>query len=287
MSLERWPDGLRVLFGRDAARLVVDPSVWQAGDRLVAWIDEHVPSERVVPMNGAVERRADELCAELDSDLARELESATAHLELGEEPLEALGATLGDEAGVLVVTARRLVFTAGGQLLVAVPLHALSSVQQRRGRWPAGRTLVVRTEGAALAFRDTAPRPRIGAFVEALRGACDSEGSPLVVEEPPGRRESLAGQASLLAFPLSWLVLYPLSLLEDASSHARTVALSVLVALLCGGICAVGIRLGLAGRRYAADGGERSDAAVAGIALGVTGVLIWLALAIGVPVSEW
>jgi hypothetical protein len=287
VALERWPDGFRVVIGRDAARLVVDPSAWQGGDRLVAWIDEHVPADRVVPMNEPVERRAAELRAELGGDLARELESATAHLELGEVPLDALGGTLGDEAGVLVVTARRLVFTAGGRLLVAVPLHALTSVQQRGGRWPAGRTLVVRTEKETLAFRDTAPNPRIDVFVEALRGACEHDGSPLVVDEPPSRRASLAAHASLLAFPLSWLVLYPLSLLEDPESHARTVTLSVVVALLCGGTCAAGIRLGLAGRRYAADGGERSAAAVAGVALGVVGVLIWLTLAISVPVSEW
>ena len=287
VALERWPDRLRVLIGRDAGRLVVDPADWQDGDGLVAWIDEHVPAERTVPMNDPVERRAAELRAELDGDLARELELATAHLEFGEAPLEALGATLSNEAGVLVVTARRLVFTAGGRLLVAVPLHALTSVQQRGGRWAAGRTLVVRTEEAALAFRDTAPRPRIDAFVGALQSACDGDGSKLVVEEPPSRRASLAAYASLLAFPLSWLVLYPISLFEDVDSHTRTVVLSVLVALLCGGTCAAGIRLGLAGRSYAAGGGEQSPAAVAGVALGVLGVLIWLALAVSVPVTEW
>jgi hypothetical protein len=287
VALERWPDRLRVLIGRDAGRLVVDPADWHGGDELVDWIDGHVPAERAVPMNEPVERRAAELRAELGGLLSRELESATAYLEFGETPVEAMGATLGDEAGLLVVTARRLVFTAGGRLLVDLPLHALTSFQQRGGRWPEGRTLVVRTEETAFAFRDTVPRTRIEAFVEALRHTSESNGSTLPVEESPSRPASLAAYASLLAFPLSWLVLYPISLFEDLESHTRTVLVSLLVALLCGGTCAAGIRLGLAGRRHAADGGERSAAAVAGIALGILGVLVWVALAISVPATEW
>jgi hypothetical protein len=49
-ALQTWPDGARVLFGRDGFNLRVEPTLWDDGGMIPALIDREVPASRAVPM---------------------------------------------------------------------------------------------------------------------------------------------------------------------------------------------------------------------------------------------
>jgi hypothetical protein len=290
--LERWPDGARVLWGCDATRLVIDPAHWQNGERLVAWIDEHVATDRVVPVNPAVEQRAAELARELGGKrgrkavLSKELKAMTAHLDFGELPIDAVSATLDDKIGLLTVTSRRLLFTFGGGALFDLPLDAITLLEHRRGRWPQGQRLIVGAGDATYVLRDFFPARHGPEVVATLREKMKDLGSVALIRDPLPWHASIPAYASVVALPLSFGLLFPATA-PATNSHARLLAVSGIVVLLCGGTCAAGVWLGLLGRRRAAEGGDGVRAASIGIGLGVVGVLFWIAMSILVPATEW
>lgn len=190
VALERWPDGLRVLWGRDATRLSLHPAGWTFGAQLIPLIDEHVAADRFVPMNPAVEEAVAELERRLAGDrkqgaiLSKELRAASGYLDFGEQPLDVLLSTLDDRIGLLLVTERRLLFTFGGQPLLDLPLDAISLVEERGGRWPRGPRLAIGSQDGTNEFRDPFPEPHRAEFVETLRRQLESDGPERVFRDP-------------------------------------------------------------------------------------------------------
>ena len=108
-----------------------------------------------------------------------------------------------------------------------------------------------------------------------------------MIEPWPHWKRRLPGLASLLALPLSFLGLVPVAVLGDPESHTSLDLLSLGLGTLTAGICAAGAWLGLIGRRRARTDNVGSSAPTIGLVLALLGALMWIALAVSTPVSDW
>lgn len=169
----------------------------------------------------------------------------------------AVSAVLDDKIGLLTLTSRRLLFTFGGGALFDLPLHAISLLEHRPGRWPRGQRLIVEAADTTYVLWDFVPTRRGSSIARALKEELDQLGSTAVIRDPLPWHASIPAYASLSTLPLSFSAVYPAAKLTETNTHARQLIASAVVILLAGGTCAAGVWLGLLGRRRAQGVGER------------------------------
>lgn len=279
---ERWPGTARVLIGADSSRLVIRPAEWHRGEDLLQLIEEHLPEDRVVPMNPTVEERAEALAQNSERRLRADIESTAEHVNFGEVILHATRATYGEAEGTLLLTHERLIFTFAREPRIGIPLHEIVSIRLGRNTLRGETAIVIETGDDTHRFEGLWP-----ARVVPLLDTLQAEAGHVAVHDAPRWTSQLPTVGSYIAFPLSFLALFPLAALEDVTSHLRIVLLSVAVVLVCGGICAIGVWLGWIGRRRASANAYRSRAATIGLGVSLFGLLLWVAMAVAVLLTEW
>ena len=156
-AVERWPGDVRILLATDGVRLVVDPSHWKQGKRLVTTLDERIGGERLVPMNADVDERAVTL-ADRHTKNAADIKATAAQLEHGELPLAAVGLTTSG-GGTLILTERRLILADEGKPRLGIPLHAITTVRPKYGFWPKRTAVTIRRAQTSTPSIRTADKP--------------------------------------------------------------------------------------------------------------------------------
>jgi zinc protease len=286
--VERWPDGRRVLFGRDATRLLVDRSDWKDGTRAVAAIDAEL-DDRSIPMNELLEAEASELRARIagqscwNEAMQLNLTVAIRHVEYGEHLLDALVVKVGMTRAVLVLTSRRLLLVAGGTPRLEIMLDKVDAFRHQGLRWPNDTKLLVQTEEQAHVFEEAKPRSHLAGFLERLDAALEGRGSADAVE-PLSYASGWAGYGSVIATFLSVLLFWGPAFV-GTETPARAAVTAVLTGVLCVGTTYGGWRLARRGKQEAARGANGGGAAMVGWWLNLGFMVIWGLCVIGALLS--
>ena len=168
-------DGSRSLVSTDGFFLYVDPAEWRNGAEVVRLIDQHVPPEVCVALdaeqeerNDAVERAAAEGGVKRGWMTKDELDALPGFLRPDEDVMLVTRADRGMKAGLLAVTARRLLFLYLDDLVLELPLAEVQSVETKKNGWFTDTKLTLRTDGEELTFTEI-PRDVLDRGAELLR----------------------------------------------------------------------------------------------------------------------
>jgi zinc protease len=288
--VERWPDGMRILYGSDATLLPVEATMWTGGSELVQALDADLEAISVA-MNEPLEAQVAALRADLQRDrswktnMDRNLTAAVRVMGYGEDLVDAVTCKWGQYVGVLVLTSRRLLVAAGFQARLELPLETIESVNPQGLRWPNTTRVRVTTSERTYDFYDVAPRGRVQSFLDSLDAAAEGRAQTKAVGK------SLGWHADWMAYipgltPFISLLGFMAGALVPADTHAGLIAGTALVLLLGGGTCLFGFWLSRRQREHARWNGGPALGRGWTIANGVVAGL-YVLLALLVATSSW
>ena len=177
VAVKRWSDGTRGLWGEDGIYVEAATGMWRYGDEIVRLIDESVPASRVVPLERELEERAASVEDAAQEKVKRgwmtkdELDRLPAVLDEGERVDLVATATRGWRAGVVAVTERRVVFLYFENVLIDVPLTAITGIESDKGSWWGDNWLTITTAEETHKLTDIGPKEQVGELVRALEQA--------------------------------------------------------------------------------------------------------------------
>jgi zinc protease len=162
----RYPDGSRTLISDDGFFARLSPSDWKDGKEAVAAVDAAIPADLVVEMEPELAEQmssVDAAAATLNRrwTISEELEQLPERLEPDEQIVLMSEAARGMRLGLLVVTARRVIFFAliRGETWIELGYDEIESVSIRRT--PLNQTLTLVRDGEEVVLSDVSPSDRL------------------------------------------------------------------------------------------------------------------------------
>ena len=182
VAVKRWSDGTRGLWGEDGFYVEASTGMWRGGDEIVRLIDESVPASRVVPLERELEERTASVAAAADKKVKRgwltkdELDRLPTVLDEGERVEVVAKATRGWRAGVVAVTDRRVVLLYFDDVLIDLPLTAITGIESDEGSLWRDNSLTITTAEETHKLKDIGPKEQLNELVRAVEQARRGEG---------------------------------------------------------------------------------------------------------------
>ena len=170
----RWPDGNRVLWGKDGFMLEVVPDLWRGSAEVVRTIDATLVEDLVIPMERELEERSaavDSAAGELKGRFMSkdELAALPQQLREGETLVSVAQASQGIRAGLVAVTDQRVLFLYLDEVKVDLPLAEIRAVNTGgRSLWTDNKLVLSKVDGTER-FTDISPKERLDELAAAIR----------------------------------------------------------------------------------------------------------------------
>jgi hypothetical protein len=162
----RYADGSRTLLSDDGFFAHLEPSDWKDGKEAVAAVDAAIPSDHVLEMEPELAEQVsslDDAAATLKRrwTVSDELEQLPGRLEPNESIVLMSEAARGMRLGLLLVTARRVIFFAliRGETWIELGYDEIESVSIRQSPFHQSLTLV--RDGEEVVFSDVSPSDQL------------------------------------------------------------------------------------------------------------------------------